>query len=298
MVRIRRLFLAILFVAFCCAGAGYSKGVLRHSAAEIPPRDAPLYLPSAEYVKLITLGYNGFASDVLWFKTISFFGKHYRGDHEYRWFYEMCDLVTSLDPNASHVYEFCGTLLSWIANHPEDSRTILSKGVTALPDNWRIRYLRGFNAWYFLNRRDLAQQDLADAAQLPDAPPFLASLASRLMTDQSGPDTAVAFLSDMLRRSTDQSVRDALSDRLKRALLSRDLQLLQRASAEYVRQTGKAPATPDDLVAGGILKGIPPEPFGGYYYFEQPAGEPKTSSGERGLEFFGKTADTGLKKGL
>src|SRR5688500_15595894 len=43
----------------------------------------PLYLPSVEHVRLITLGYNGMFSDLLWFNTLNYFGKQYKENRDF-----------------------------------------------------------------------------------------------------------------------------------------------------------------------------------------------------------------------
>jgi tetratricopeptide (TPR) repeat protein len=270
---------------------------LEQAAAAVPDRNDPLYLPSQHYVRLVTLGYDSFASSILWFNTLSYFGKHYRTDQDYRWLAQMCDLVTSLDSRAEHVYEFCATLLSWVAQKPQESHILLTRAVINNPGSWRLRYLRGFNSWYFLGDMQGAQLDLTQAAALPQAPGFLASIASRLLADSQSPQVAIAFLTEMLRGTSDPNVRQALENRLKRAVLKRDLLLLDEALKHYVASFGSLPENIGQLAERHILSAIPQEPFGGTYFIELSSGRVKSSSGEKPLEFYGKTAGTGLMRG-
>lgn len=289
----------VLLVCICLSILHNSRVALRQSSLKSSSHtDEPLYLPSAEYVKLITLGFDAFASHILWFETISYFGKHYRGDQDYHWLGEMCHIVTKLNQRALHVYEFCGTLLSWVAKDVDASDSVLTEGIKTNPGEWKLWYLRGFNQWYFRGRRDLASSDLARAANLPGSPPFLASMASRLITDSDGPASAVAFLADMLKRTKDDSVRQVLEDRLKRAILSRDLRFLHAGVEKYRERYGEPPEKIEDLVIRNIINRLPQEPFGGKYLFIQSDGRVISTSGEKGLEFFGKTADTGMFRSL
>ena len=248
------------------------------------------------YVKLITLGYDQFASDILWFNTLNYFGKQFEGNKDLHWFGHMCELVSSLDEKARHVYEFCATLLSWVAKEPQKSAELLSKAISAEPDYWRYRYLRGFNYWYFLDRRDLAQKDLSYAAKLKDAPPFLASLASRLMASDDHPRTAIAFLKDLIENTNDRHAKQALKEKLKLAQISYDLHILREKAAEYQAKYGAAPKSFSELVEAKMLRGIPLDPYGRAYRIDRESGEIRSKSGEQGLEFFGKTAKTGLAR--
>ena len=76
----------------------------------------------------------------------------------------------------------------------EKSNHILSRAMEQLPNKWRYPYMRGFNQWYFLENKEAAAADLQKASQLPDAPAFVAGIASRLLANQDNPQTAISFL--------------------------------------------------------------------------------------------------------
>ncbi len=263
---------------------------LNESSSERPP----LYLPESRYVRFVTLGFNNVVSDVLWFNTINYFGTQLRGKRDYRWLGQMCNLVTKLDKNKGHVYEFCSNMLAWEAKDFQGAIKLLDRAVLSHPNVWRYRYLRGFNYWYFLSRNDLALSDLQTASKLPNAPTFLASLASRLMVDQHTPEAALAFLGDLIKNSNDDMAKKVLEEKYKRGLISRDLKNLARAVETYEKQFGKKPVLLSELVSAGLIKAIPAEPFGGEYILDGLTGKITNSSGEKGLEFFGKTKDTGI----
>lgn len=254
----------------------------------------PLYLPDARYTRLVTLGFNNLSSDLFWFITINYFGKQVRGERDYRWLSEMCDLVVNLDPGKNFTYEFCGNMLSWEAGEFQKSIDLFSKAITQFPETWRFYYLRGFSYWYFLHDKEHARIDLELASRLPQAPQFLSSLAARLMVDADNPALALSFLEDLRRNATDDNAKTILNERIKRATLSRDLRALNALLQRYLQEQGGVPSSLDDLVKKHYLKFIPEEPFGGKYVLDSSSGKVLNSSGEVGLEFFGKTKDTGI----
>lgn len=258
------------------------------------PDRPPLYLPDAEHVKLLTLGFNNFFSDILWFNTINYFGKQFEGTKDYRWLGHMCDLVTQLDGNATHAFEFCGTLVSWEAKRFDDTERLLTRAVELHPDTWRFFYLRGFNRWYFLNRQDLASEDFVHASKLPEAPAFLGSLASRLLAGQNNINMAIQLLQDLVKNSTDKKAKAALEEKLQRAVLRRDLDNLNKAVSLYKERLGTPPQSLDDIVREKFLRYIPREPFGGTYTLDTTSGEVKSSSGKKPLDFAGKNKDNGF----
>ena len=129
----------------------------------------------------------------------------------------MCDLVTELDAKAIHVYEFCGTMLSWEYNNPDQAYKILTKGVNHHPTIWYMLYLRGFTALYFLKDYQAAQSDFVRAADLPDCPPFMARLAASTLTQLEDPRLAISFLDERIARTADQSVRKLLNSKTRDA---------------------------------------------------------------------------------
>ena len=274
----------------------------RQAAASFKPEFAegnenpPLYLPSGPYAKLSSLGFDNFLSDVILFHTLNYFGKKLAGDKDYRWLYSMCESITSLDPKKKGVFEFCGTLLAWEAKEFEKSNAIYTRAIESFPLSWRFRYLRGFNYWYFLERQDLARLDMQKASELPEAPAFISSIASRLLVEENKLETAIEFLKASIQSASDPHSKASLIDKLKRALLTRDLEILNTVAIDYKRIYGSFPEDPAVLVEKGLLSGVPKEPFGGRYYFDPSLEKAQTSSGKKGLFFKGKTARTGIMK--
>lgn len=266
----------------------------RHAALQQDSTQVPLYLPEAEYVRLVTLGFDGFASDLLWFNTVNYFGKQYLAKKDYQWLFHMCTLVTKLDPNALHVFEFCGSLLSWVAKRPEQSNEILTQAIALHPLNWRFYYLRGFNYWYFMEDLERAKEDIARASRVKGAPTFLASLASRLVAATENPNTAVVFLKDLIDNTNDETVQKALGEKLKLAYVSRDAERLENLVKRYEAGSETKVVALDDLVAAGMLKFVPKDPFGEPYLLNTESGHVESASAKRGLSFEGKTARTGL----
>src|SRR5574341_54019 len=140
---LRLLALATAFTALALA-AGSSDDRLSRHLTELTPHDEFIYLPPTRFLRAVALGYEHALADVLWFRTINYFGRHYRSDGVYPWLASMCDAVTDLDPQAEHVYRFGGVILPWEARRIEDGLALLEKGTRNLPHSWRLRYMVGF----------------------------------------------------------------------------------------------------------------------------------------------------------
>jgi len=241
--------------------------------------DEPVYLPRAEYLRPISLGWQNVLADILWFRTISYFGEHYRSDRTYAWLAQMCDLVTDLDPRAEHVYRFAGFILPWEAGQADAGIRLLEKGARQFPDSWTLEYFIGFQAYFFKNDYAEALKHLRRAMQLPGVHPSVSNLIAVLAAEQYGPETTLAFLSELERDVDSQDLRQLVRENMEEARLAADLQRLNTAVEAYQANTGHLPLTVEALVDAGLLPVVPADPFGGTYVIDQLSGAVRSSSG-------------------
>ncbi len=242
-----------------------------------------LYLPKPEVVKAVSFGYRNALANYLWFKTISYFGKHHRVDQNYRWLFDMCKLVNDLNPGEKVVVEFCSTMLSWEVNAPEKSIELLTSAMQQHPLEWRFPYLRGFNYMFFLNDDQRAAADFQRASRLPGADPFVARLASKKLAITNTPESALEFIQDLLRNTKDESARRALEERLLDAKHEVNLARLERLVAQFKDREGRTPQNLEELQTRFQIKEIPPDPYGGAYYLELETGAVLSTSARRRL---------------
>ncbi len=177
--------------------------------------DEVLYLPNGDALTFISFGYRNALARILWFNTINYFGKHYTSDKNYRWLFHMCNLVTTLDPHATHVYEFGAVMLAWEVNAPEASIKLLTKAIENFPDNWKYYYLRGFTNMFFLEKHAEAQADFAQGALLPGAHSIMGRLAARVASKSQNREDAIRLLRDLLENTKDPQAHAVIQERLR-----------------------------------------------------------------------------------
>lgn len=174
-----------------------------------------LYLPNGAALELVSFGYRNALANLLWFKTISYFGKHYASDRNYRWLAHQCELVTRLMPKAVSPYIFCSNMLSWEAGVPDQSVKILDRAVAEFPTEWNMRYYRGITYLVFLKQPIAALEDFRAASHLPDAPPLVKRLAAKTMAQLDDPAAAIEFLEQLIRGEADPNARKALQEKFE-----------------------------------------------------------------------------------
>jgi len=207
--------LSALLLTFCVS-IYFTRDILANYSTEVDQQiEEVLYLPSGKGLNLLSFGYKNSIANLLWFNTVNYFGKNYKGDRSYKWLGHMCGLVTDLNQQAHHVYEFCSLMLAWEAGAYEESIELLGKAIERNPGYWRNYYLRGMLRMLFANDDEGTLSDFSTAARLPNAPHFLASIAGKKIAELQSPETASEFLINIIENSDSDIVREALIKRLE-----------------------------------------------------------------------------------
>lgn len=278
---LRSVLWSLAVVAFLALCAGIVASADAELAGAISIRTGPelIYLPPTRFLRAVSLGYEHTLADVLWFRTINYFGDHLWGDRSYPWLAYMCDVVTDLDPRAEHVYEFGGVMLPWVADRADDGIALLEKGVRNIPDSWRLRYMLGFNYYYFKDDLPAATRAFESAMRLPDTPEFVSRMAATIAAAHQGADNAIGFLLELQRNTPNDEMRGALRERVRELALTRDIDALDAAVAAFEARLGRKPVDLGELVSHDIVAAIPPDPFGGQYVLDAENGSARSSTG-------------------
>lgn len=256
-------------------------GALSEPSHTAEDSEALIYVPPARFLKVVALGYERALADVLWFRTISYFGHHYWGDRVYPWLAYMCDVVTDLDPRAEAVYSFGGVILPWEADRIDDGIALLEKGVRNIPESWQLSYMLGFSYYFFKDDLAAASRALQSAARLPGAPGYIGAFAALVSAAHQGPHSAVEFLTAIDRERASDEVHGILRERIRELTLSADTDALEAAVHLFGARFQRLPADLSELVSAGLIDAVPPEPFGGRYVLDPQNGHVLSSLGHQ-----------------
>ncbi|OQW37639.1 MAG: hypothetical protein A4E19_13270 [Nitrospira sp. SG-bin1] len=259
-------------------------------------------LPRGEILKPTLLGYHHLGADLIWLRAIQVLGDKVVRDQDYQWLYHALDVVTTLDPQYLYAYDVGGTVLAELAGRYDLSNQILEKGLKPNPPSWRLPFLLGFNHFFHLGQPRQAADYMARAAgargMLHEGPPppYIPRLASRLYAQGKSPEVAIEFLEAMLLQTTEPLIREQLQRRIRRVGLERDLQMIEGAVQRYEQAQRKKPSSLDELVASGLLRTIPEEPYGGRYLFNTATGEVFSSTHTERMRAY-RQSDSMVRKG-
>lgn len=246
------------------------------------------FLPKPEIVKLMVLGYDQIVADILWLRVIQYIGERVQTEKGWQWFIHTLDIITYLDPQFVYAYQFGGLILSVIASKPVESNSFLLKGMEIDNERWVFPFLIGYNYFdYFKDYRKAAMY-IGIASRLEGSPFFLTQFAARLYATAGTPENGIVFLEQMIKSTDDETARGKLETRLKELIIERDINILERCVKIFKDTYGYIPESLKSLVQKGIIKYLPEDPFGGYYYLDKEKQIVKTSSRKERLRIYKK----------
>jgi tetratricopeptide (TPR) repeat protein len=241
-------------------------------ASRLPvPGDRPYdvaVVPSSTVLRWASLGHPTLAANLSYLRMVQYLGEPRAGERGWEKLLPLADLVTDLDPGHGYAYQVAGTVLGSVQRVPE-SNAILEKGMRNVPERYILPFLRAFNAFYYAGDYAEAGRFVEIAARTPNAPEHLRQNVLAMYVKGRRADAALAFLERARTEARDETSRLAIDEQIKRALLERDAALLDEAVARYRARHGLPPFALELLVADGLVRAIPQDPFGGSYVLGQ-----------------------------
>ena len=221
--------------------------------------DAPerVFLPSAEALKVASMGYHTITADLLWVRSVLTFSELYEGssDDDVRWLDAMLTSIATLDPSWRTVYFHGGGMLR-VCNAIEQSDALFLRGMENLPEEPYFPFSIGMNAYLYRGDRARAAEYLTIAAKLPGAPPWYASAAAGFLDEDGGRQAAIRYLKEQLEGASEPALVLALTRKLN--LLLHD-ELVERIADHRASLRSRG----EDITGPGQLEALPIDPMGG-----------------------------------
>jgi hypothetical protein len=234
--------------------------------------DDTIYLTSPKLLKRLSLGYNGLLADIYWTRAVQYYGAmHHSGGSDYKLLWPLLSLTAQLDPHFTRAYEFGGAFLAANppngAGLPDRAVELVEYGIRENPDNWHLYYDLGF-IHYDLKNYPAAADAFLRGSKLPNAHPFLRTLAARMAEHGGDVDTARMMWTTTYENSPDKDIRDNALLHLRAIKVNQDVSTLEHLAEVYKENFKVFPQTFADMVVAGLLDGIPADPTGHEYKLE------------------------------
>ena len=180
-----------------------------------------LYLPSGTGLTFFSAGYKNALADLLWFRTINYFGREFSTTQHYEFLERYVNIVVDMNPRLEPVYQFGALMFAWEVHDIDGSIKLLSKGIAAIPDSWLLLYYRGFFYLHFKKDTAKALPDFIQAASLPGAHWIVGDLAQKIknmpstQTQQTQEELEDTAAQGMANVTNDASMKQFLRQRSK-----------------------------------------------------------------------------------
>lgn len=243
-----------------------------------PPLERLGVKPSFEATFFSSLEYRCLISQLLFYDASFYFGSMLEREHEkpdYPMVLKYVDSATRLNPYNIDAHYFGQAVLTWDAGMVREMNHIMERGIKRRDWDFYLPFFVGFNYAFFLRDQASAAKYFEKAARLNPKMTFLPTYVARLYYESNKTEQALQYLKVVYEGTFNDVVRRSI---LTRITALESILLLEKAAQKYRETTGREPQQLDDLVTGGILKRIPPDPYGGTFYYDRNDKRIKTSS--------------------
>jgi len=228
-----------------------------------------LYLPSGEWVKRLSLGYDGLMACIYWTRAVQHFGRQRLGEKEYKLLYSLLDITTTLDPQLILAYRFGAIFLTEKPpggpGRPDQGVTLLEKGIRQNPDYWRLWYDLGFVYYRGLQDYQRAAAAFYKGAEHPDAAHWMRVMAAKVEAEGATREHARFLWTELYNSTDDPTIRQSALSHLVGLRVDEEIEFLQGLVDRYGEKTGTRPRSFAELAAVGMIRGQPLDPLGDPY---------------------------------
>jgi tetratricopeptide (TPR) repeat protein len=265
---------ALLLAAALVLGAGANAAGGRAAASRITGEydEDLMYLPEGRILRMASLGHRAFAADLVWLKTIQYYGAQRLTTRTYDQAERLFQAIYDLDPHFKGATRFGALVLAQDAGNPEGALTLLGRARREHPGEWEYPFDEGFVCQTVTKEYARAGEAYRAASELPGAPDLAIRLAGISFAKLGDREAA----RDVWRSLLDESGNEMLVRIAERSLANLDMEdaqdLLSDAAARFRESRGRNAADWSELIAAGFLDRVPEEPFGGAYYLDAASG--------------------------
>lgn len=235
--------------------------------AELEPGKDVLNVASPKLIRQMSLGYHGLMANIYWTRVVQYYGGKRRDeDANFPLLETLLDITVTLDPHMLVAYKFGAMFLAEPppkgAGRPEAAVKLIRRAIDANPEDWRLWHDLGFVYYWDMKDYQKASEAYAVGAKHPQARDWMKVMAARIAQEGGTRETS-QFLWHQVRESTsDPSIRKNAEDHLMGLKAEEDAEHLKPLVDEFRRRTGRWPTATSELVAAGLLRGIPADPAG------------------------------------
>jgi hypothetical protein len=173
------------------------------------------YMPKASSIKVLALGHTNSLSSLYWISAIVGLGDSYLTGVKYKWFNQVANLVTTLDPQWKIVYEFTGGVAD---TNDVTVDSVMIRGIHNYPKDWRIST---YYAMYVVNERKdyaMASKVMKPFENRKDIPEHITRMSKSFATFTMPKETATIITLEDYYNPQNRGFKRAIARRLLKLL--------------------------------------------------------------------------------
>ena len=245
------------------AGMIGSHRQLSSARASFPLDQDVLYLPPAQHLGLMSLGYREALADLIWIRAVIFAGDR-AGASNHEWIMEYLEAIYSLAPGFRRPYAWGGVAFIYTGDNIDRAMVdralaLYDRALTYFPEDHELLFAAGM-----LLTRDVqslpgytqAEREAAMAkgaahirkAAAFGAPPLVRELAATLVSEGGADQLAIQFLETQLLQTEDENHRRLLRQKLEATIGEAGLASLEHMREQFeAERKAERPYVPPDL---------------------------------------------------
>jgi hypothetical protein len=235
-------------------------------AREQFPRDQDLlYLPPAQHLAPMSLGYREALADLIWIRAIVFAGDR-AGATNYAWIIQYLEAIYTLAPGFRRPYAWGGVAFIYSGENIDRAMVdramqLYRQGLQHFPEDHELLFAAGMlltrdvqtQPGYTDEERRAAMTEgvaMIRKAAAFGAPPLVRQLAATLVSEGGTDALAIQFLESQLLQAEDENHRRLLLQKLEAVQGESATEALDQLRREFeAERQAKAPYLPPDLYA-------------------------------------------------
>lgn len=258
----QKLALALLPVTLAASMVG-SHHQLTERRAAFPRDQDVLYLPPAQHLGPMSLGFREALADLIWIRAVIFAGERI-GATNYAWIMEYLEAIYTLAPEFRRPYAWGGVAFIYsgesidrsmidralklyeraLEHFPEDHELLFAAGMLLTRD---VQSIPGYSDDERRAAMDEGAAMIRKAAAF-GAPPLVRELAATLVSEGGADQLAIQFLETQLLQAEDEAHRRLLQQKLEAAIGEAGVESLERMREAFIEEHRRERAyLPPDL---------------------------------------------------
>lgn len=237
------------------------------SVRDLRPARQELLVSSPKLIKKLSLEYDSLAADIYWTRAVQYYGdKLAHRDANFELLAPMLDVTTALDPHLLVAYKFGAIFLAEPspvgAGRPDLAADLVRRGIEANPQEWSLWANLGFIHYWYQREYQKAADAYLEGAKHPGAQAWMRGMAAKILEEGGSPANSRFLWAQIYHSTREPALRKNALEHLETLDAEEDAGNLEKLAAEYRKRFGHYPAAMRDMIAAGLLRGVPVDSLG------------------------------------